>query len=128
MPGVILSLLLGVVIFLWRRRAGTIRSAALQGQHEPSGKDLWNLLDQGRASLVRGDSLSFLETALTIERCLADMEPHDASGLSALIEKVRYAGHNPQPEELERMNRGLRMRLQQKFPLEQGEEDRHEVP
>jgi hypothetical protein len=123
--GLVIATLIATGIF-WRLRKARRSRPTNQGQQPDKGQELWVLLAQGRTYLVRADSLSFLQTALTIERALQDKEPDALSEVTTLIERVQYGGERPPPEKLERMYRGLRLRLQQRFPRETDNETEFE--
>jgi len=123
--GLVIAALMGAGIF-WRLRTAGRSQHTHQDQQCDKGQELRSLLAQGRTHLVRGDSLSFLQTALTMERTLQEKEPDALSAVTTLIERVEYGGEHPPPEELERMYRGLKLRLQQRYPREADNETEFE--
>jgi len=123
--GLVAALAIAWAVVARRRRWGR-RAGADKGSGEPIGERLWDLLAQSRTFLVRGESLSFLETALRIERCLEEKDgsPAAADGeLLSLSEKVRYAGLRPEQRDLEKIYRSIELRVRHAFPRAAGNGD-----
>lgn len=123
--GVVVALAVALAVVVRRRRSR--RGAGPdKGSGDPTGERLRGLLAQSRTFLVRGESLSFLETALTIERCLLEKDgsPEAMEGeLLSLVEKVRYAGLRPEQRDLEKIYRSIELRVRHAFPKESGNGD-----
>ncbi len=120
--GTAFAVVAGILIV---RRQARKKTISTMEDRQRTGDHLWQFLDEAHTYLIRGDSLSFLETLLTIEHYLQEKEPALSSELVPLVEKTRYGGFRPEPQELERMYRSFARRINQQFPRKRDHVDVH---
>jgi hypothetical protein len=106
LAGAVLLLIAGAAALIVRRRR---RPATASDDSAPLYDRLRSRFDGARAKRVQGDAAGFIADVTAI---LAELDSDDRSAeLDELIERVRYGGQTPPAEELDRLQRHVKRRL-----------------
>lgn len=105
----ILCVVAGVSFALRRSKR---RESPVDPDPEAEHRRLLERFDAARSQRIQGDTAGFVEAMAAILSDLGDGSPDRIAEFDNVIERVRYGGETPPPEELDRLQRNVQRRLQ----------------
>jgi len=119
--------IIGIIIlavFIRDRRRGTKKSAS-EGTAPCDMQCVMEKLQQCKQAKLQGDPVLFFQNACSAAEMLYKEDPASIGSFKDLLERVRFGGHRPPAEEIERFLRQLEKRAETLFPSKKNREDEY---